>query len=82
MWGGTDQFYPYLQEGRQKKRFSSWPFTFFRGTSLARGEARSLPGGARRNLMVQISLLAQKFGGEVQVQVILFVAIIIISVKY
>ena len=64
IWGGTDQFYPHLREGRPKKRSLSWPFTFFRSTKLARGGARSLPGGARRNLTVRISLLAHKFRGE------------------
>ena len=36
MLGSTNQFYPHLREG-SKKTFSSWPFTIFRGTSLARG---------------------------------------------
>ena len=48
---GTNIFYPHFREGRPKKRFFSWPFTFFGGTKLARrrGGARSLPGGAESN---------------------------------
>ena len=51
----------------QKKRSSTWPFTFFRGASLApEGGALLLPGGAGRDLMVRISLLAHTFRGEDQ----------------
>ena len=69
IFGGAQTNLPTtLGEKTEKKFFlmsSSWPFTFFWVTNLAWG-AYSLHGGARRNLMVRISLLAHKFRGEEQ----------------
>ena len=42
---GTDKFYLHLRERRPKTESSSWPFTFFRGTSLTwRGHVYCLAG--------------------------------------
>ena len=68
IWGAQINFTLSFGREEQKKKgkkSSSWPFTFIWSTILAWG-GTLLPSGARRNLMVRISLLAQKFRDEDQ----------------
>ena len=53
------------ERGGRKKIWGGSAIAFFRGTILAR-EARLLPGRARRNLLVRISVLARKCRSEDQ----------------
>ena len=57
---------PSLRVGRPKKVFILAVYFFEEYKSRSGGGARSLPGGAPRNLMVRISLLAHNFRGEDQ----------------
>ena len=64
--GGTDKFY-LLRKRRPPKKKDLHPgrLSSF-GAHALLGGTRSLPGGAQRNIMVRISLLAHKFRGEDQ----------------
>ena len=62
IWGAQINF-TLIFEREDQKRSSSSPFTFFRGDKSRSGRVYCR---ARRDLMVRISLLAQKFSGEHQ----------------
>ena len=62
--GGYRSILPSSSGGKTKKKIFILAVYLFSEHKARSGGARSLPGGARRNLTVRISLLAHKFRGE------------------